>query len=102
MFRVSFYWGEAEDAPGGSVPVALTEPLTPHLRCMRGTNSKTPRCEQLQGEVPGALCGIYAQRPSPCRELMPYGSDGEPAEQCQKARRHHDLPPLTQLASKSS
>ena len=36
-FRVSFYWAEASDG-GGTVPVDLTEPLTPFLRCMRGTN----------------------------------------------------------------
>ncbi|MGN2398423.1 YkgJ family cysteine cluster protein, partial [Klebsiella quasipneumoniae] len=34
-FRVSFYWAEADDA-GGLVPAALTEPLTPFLRCMSG------------------------------------------------------------------
>lgn len=38
-FRVSFYWAEADDA-GGLVPSALTEPLTPFLRCMSGTNQR--------------------------------------------------------------
>ncbi|ANM78138.1 hypothetical protein A4U88_4295 [Serratia marcescens] len=38
---MSFYWAEAEDG-GGTVPLSLTEPLTPFLRCMQGTNSKSP------------------------------------------------------------
>lgn len=93
-FRVSFHWLEADDAPGGWVPVAQTEPLNAHLRCMRGTNTKAPWCSQLQGGVPGGRCAIYEQRPSPCRELEPYGADGQPHPQCQKARAVHGLPPL--------
>lgn len=49
-FRVSFYWAEASDG-GGTVPVDLTEPLTPFLRCMRGTNQKQSRCVALEGEL---------------------------------------------------
>lgn len=45
-FRVSFYWAEADDA-GGTVPSALTEPLTPFLRCMSGTNQR----QKLRGPV---------------------------------------------------
>jgi uncharacterized protein len=98
-FRVSFYWAEADDAPGGQVPVALTERLTPHLRCMRGTNSKAPRCEQLLGDVLGGRCAIYDQRPSPCRELVPYDAAGHPTPQCQKARATYGLPPLQDIGS---
>lgn len=47
-FRVSFYWAEADDA-GGLVPAALTEPLTPFLRCMSGTNQRQSRCAALSG-----------------------------------------------------
>lgn len=98
-YRVSFYWGEADDAPGGWVPVELTEQFMPHLRCMRGTYQKSPRCLQLQGDIPGAVCAIYAQRPSPCRELEPYDAAGKVSEQCTKARVHHGLPPLQDQAS---
>ena len=94
MYRVSFYWAEANDAPGGWVPVDTTEQLTPTMRCMRGTSSKTPRCEQLQGEIPGALCGIYENRPSVCRELEPYDAEGKPTDQCARARAVHGLPEL--------
>lgn len=93
-YRVSFYWAEADDAPGGFVPVGLTEQLTPHLRCMRGTSQKAPRCEQLVGAIPGALCGIYALRPSPCRELEPYDESGQVSRQCAQARARHGLSAL--------
>jgi len=95
MYRVSFYWAEANDAPGGWVPVDTTEQLTPTLRCMRGTSSKAPRCEQLQGQIPGALCSIYENRPSVCRELEPYDEDGKPTDQCTRARAAYGLPELS-------
>jgi len=97
-YRVSFYWTEADDAPGGWVPAALTEQLTQHLRCMQGTNQKSPHCAQLQGGVPGGMCTIYANRPSPCRELEPFTPSGEVTAQCAKARAHHGLPPLQPIA----
>ena len=86
-FRVSFYWAEANDAPGGTVPVELTESLTPHLRCMRGTNAKQPRCTALSGQVGQEVaCQIYPLRASPCHEVQ-LGD-----EQCLKARQKHGLP----------
>lgn len=87
FFRVSFYWGEADDAPGGTVPVALTEAFAPLRRCMQGTNSKQPRCAALGGQVGQQVaCGIYEHRSSTCHELMP----GD--EKCLRARQHHGLP----------
>ncbi len=47
-FRVSFYWAEGDDA-SGRVPASLTEPVTPFLRCMAGTNQKQPHCKALIG-----------------------------------------------------
>ena len=94
-FRVSFYWAEANDAPGGQVPVSDTERLNAHLRCMKGTNTKSPHCAMLEGGVPGGRCRIYEQRPSPCRELVPYLPDGTPHPQCQRARVIHRLKPLS-------
>ena len=93
-FRVSFYWGEADDAPGGTVPVNATERLNAHLRCMKGTNTRAPRCAMLSGPLPGARCGIYESRPSPCRELEPYAADGRPDDKCQRARAVWGLVPL--------
>ena len=93
-FRVSFYWAEASDG-GGTVPVHLTEPLTPFLRCMSGTNQKQARCVALQGE-PGVStrCSIYEDRPSPCREFAMSGEDGQVNEACNRARARVGLPPL--------
>lgn len=93
-FRVSFYWAEADDA-GGPVPAALTEPVTPFLRCMSGTNQRHIRCAALQG-TPGesTCCTIYAQRPSPCREFVMSGENGEVNDACNRARAYYGLPPL--------
>ena len=87
-FRVSFYWAEA-DARG--LPADLTEQLNPHYLCMAGTNAREPRCVALH-ETPGGgvACGVYEQRPEPCREVQ-VGDD-----KCLRARARHGLPPLPQ------
>lgn len=86
VFRVSFYWAEADDAPGGTVPVALTRPVGTLHRCMAGTEVRPVRCVALQGEVGRSVaCGIYEQRASTCRGVQP----GD--EQCLKARTAHGL-----------
>ena len=67
-FRVSFYWGESDSAPGGLVPDRLIEQVTPHLSCMQGTNQPQPRCVALMGEVgSGVRCSIYENRSSTCQ-----------------------------------
>lgn len=94
-FRVAFHWSEADASLGGCVPPELTEKLDPHRLAMRGTNAAKPRCVALQG-TPGtaAHCGIYAQRPSVCREVAPSWESGTVSPQCDKARLGHGLPPL--------
>lgn len=94
-FRVSFYWGEGDDAPGGCVPVAFTEPLNLHLRCMKGTSIAPRRCEALEGE-PGrqVSCSIYANRPTPCREFPAFLEDGMPNPKCNELRSGLGLAPL--------
>jgi Fe-S-cluster containining protein len=85
-FRVSFYWGEGDDAPGGTVPAALTCAVSPQLRCMAGTEARPARCAALAGTVGRAVaCTIYPLRSSSCRELEP----GD--EKCLRARAHHGL-----------
>lgn len=100
-FRVSFYWGEADAAHGGAVPVSLTEDLTDFRRCMKGTNQTHPRCIALQGEIgKDVSCSIYADRPTPCREFGIEWRHGilifEDADldRCNKARAALGLPPL--------
>lgn len=86
-YRVSFYWAEADDAPGGIVPVHLTEPVSPHLRCMKGTSGKSVRCIALEGEVGRQVsCRIYHQRPSTCREFDVFDADGNPNQRCAALR----------------
>ncbi len=94
-FRVSFYWAEADDAPGGWVPAALTQPLDPWRRCMKGTNGSLRRCVALEG-TPGqaVCCAIYDRRPSPCREFPVYLAGGEPNPKCNELRARWGLPPL--------
>lgn len=86
-YRVSFYWSETEVF---GLAESLTEQISPFYSCMTGTNQPSPRCMALKGMVGETVsCGVYEQRPSPCRELQP----GE--EKCNKARIRHGLPPLT-------
>ncbi len=95
-FRVAFHWSEAESFLGGEVPAELTAKLDPHRLVMRGTEFGPLRCVALQGEVGvQASCGIYARRPSVCREVSPSWEFGEASAQCDKARLAHGLAPLT-------
>lgn len=94
-FRVAFHWSETEPALGGAVPAELTAVLDPHRLAMRGTDARSPHCVALEGRVGGPThCRIYAQRPSPCRELLPAWENGQPSPQCDRARARHGLPPL--------
>ena len=86
-FRVSFYQGELNTFPGGTVPAELTEPVTPFLVCMKGTangnNNGVGRCVALQENN---RCGIYENRPSPCREYAAYMEDGSLNPKCVQLR----------------
>lgn len=95
-YRVAFHWSEVEPFLGGCVPSELTVKLDPHRVAMRGTEGgRTVRCIALEGQIGAKVhCSIYAQRPSPCRELQPDGQAGRTSEQCRKARAHFGLPPL--------
>ncbi|WOD13077.1 YkgJ family cysteine cluster protein [Pseudomonas sp. NyZ704] len=94
-FRVSFYWGETDDSPGGLVPQHLTEQISPFLSCMQGTNQPVPRCTALMGQVgEGVRCNIYEKRSTSCREFAWHGENGLSNEDCQRARARHGLPPL--------
>jgi Fe-S-cluster containining protein len=85
-YRVSFYWAEADER---GLPAALVERVTPHVSCMAGTNAAAPVCAALgTGDAGPLSCGVYGQRPEPCREVQP-GDD-----KCQRARLRHGLPSL--------
>ncbi|WEF35971.1 YkgJ family cysteine cluster protein [Pseudoduganella chitinolytica] len=93
-YRVSFYWGESDAHPGGSVPQRLTIPITPYRSAMRGTERTPVRCVALDGEVGQHVgCTIYPQRSSTCREF----TAGTP--ECDKARGAYGLAPLAELVA---
>lgn len=96
-YLVAFHWSEADPATGGATPPELTERLDPHRVAMRDTRARAPRCVGLAGTVGrDAHCGVYAQRPSPCRALAPSLEDGtRRSDQCDRARLRHGLAPLT-------
>jgi len=90
-YRVSFYWAEASDATPGGVPVELTEDLSPFYRCMKGSNSKTPRCIALEGEIGvNVRCTIHPLRPQVCRDTPAWFEPGDP-EKCLNARRAYGM-----------
>ncbi|MFD0739652.1 YkgJ family cysteine cluster protein [Lysobacter koreensis] len=94
-FRVAFHWSETDAASDGGVDAALTQPLDPHRVAMRGTFAAPIRCTALRGTVGrDAHCSVYAQRPSPCRELQPAWEHGGASPQCDRARAAHGLPAL--------
>ena len=95
FYRASFYWSEADDAPAGNVPVAMTVQVSPWQRAMRGTDRSKPRCCALQGEIGlSVACSIYPLRASPCRDFPASWSNGEHNPRCDAARRHWGLEPL--------
>ncbi|TNF33886.1 MAG: YkgJ family cysteine cluster protein [Gammaproteobacteria bacterium] len=100
-FRVSFYWAETDNTDNpNAVPVTLTEQLTPYRSCMQGTNSPTPRCTALLGDIGNSVrCTIYERRPSPCREFPMAWENGIANPDCDKARARWGLPPLTPAPS---
>lgn len=99
-FRVSFYCGEIADSSGaGMVPPELVTQVGPLRAAMKGTEHGHGRCIALRGEVGSNTvhCGIYPQRPSPCREFEPWLEDGTPQADCQRVRARFGLPPLPRL-----
>jgi Fe-S-cluster containining protein len=95
-FRISFHWSEADPALGGTVPIALTEPMRRHERVMKGTSQGSPRCVALDAEIGvRSRCSIHPQRPSVCRDVPASWEFGAASPQCDKARIAHGLPALT-------
>jgi hypothetical protein len=95
FYRASFYWTEGDDAPGGTVPVALTEKMDSFRRMMIGTGGSTPRCVALIGTIgEGVRCSIYDVRAGVCRDFQPSWTDGVHNERCDRARAAWGLPPL--------
>jgi uncharacterized protein len=72
------------DAALALIPPAYVDDANGRMRCVGN------RCAALTGEVGVAVsCTVYAMRPLVCGECQP----GDP--ECQIARRHHGLAPLS-------
>ena len=94
-YRCSFYWGETDAAPEGTVPADLTHRVSAFLVAMNGTEGPRPRCVALGGTIGEEVrCTIYEQRSTSCREFPFAWQDGLPNERCDKARIAHGLLPL--------
>ena len=94
-FRVTFHYSELE-SEGGRVPDSLADAETRTLYRLLGTDYTRPRCAALCGEVGVSVrCGIYLERPAPCREFAPLAAVGQFTAACDTARRRHGLPPLS-------
>ncbi|MGZ8271281.1 MAG: YkgJ family cysteine cluster protein [Methylophilus sp.] len=88
-FRVSFYWGETDAHPQGTVPAESTVAINSFYVCMKGTEKEPTRCVKLEGEIGDRVgCTIYEQRSSTCREFAE-GSEG-----CNRARKKYGLPEI--------
>jgi Fe-S-cluster containining protein len=95
-YRASFYWAEADDTPGGTVPVQMTSQLNDFRIFMKGTNGPKPRCIALLGTIgEGVRCTIYEQRASVCRDFPFSWSNFEHNPRCDTARRAWGLDPLS-------
>jgi len=97
FFRVAFYWRESEQGTDGwKVPKNFTMDLDNLSQCMKGTEVKhRPKCIALKGKIGAqALCEIYSQRPSPCRNFQASYFKGIKNPRCDEARKAHGLPPL--------
>ncbi|MBC7420602.1 MAG: YkgJ family cysteine cluster protein [Bdellovibrio sp.] len=94
FFRVSFHWSETLTT-SHAVPEDLTLQINPYMNAMKGTETKSPRCISLKGDVGGVIsCEIYANRPECCRSFSASFEDGTVNERCAQARISKGLTPL--------
>jgi Fe-S-cluster containining protein len=88
-YRVIFSPEETDAYPSGTVPVELTEQLSPYHVVMKGTNQVSGRCIALKGELcKDAYCSIHPIKPKPCRSYEVGG------KRCNEVRKKFGLPPV--------
>lgn len=87
LFRVSFYWAEADDV-AGQVPATLTEPLTLFYAVWPAPTIARRAVVRCRGRCASVGCAIYASRPSPCREFQMSGEGGLVNAASDRARAH--------------
>ena len=92
FFLVSFPSHETDQSSGGLVPFELTRKSADSRRCMKGTETKRPRCVALKGFIGARVnCRIYASRPSTCRAFSRSWEHDESNFLCDRARAAYGL-----------
>ncbi|MBA3012715.1 MAG: YkgJ family cysteine cluster protein [Proteobacteria bacterium] len=87
FFRVSVPTAETNDAAGGLVPADMIFFSNSSQRCMKGTETTSPRCIALEGNVGVRVkCTIYENRPSTCRNFSLSWEHNIGNRLCDKAR----------------
>jgi Fe-S-cluster containining protein len=97
FFRVSFFVHERENFDKWKVPLDRTVTTDSKIYSMQGTEKKHhPKCNSLTGRIGKyAICNMYENRPSPCRNFTASYSDGKKNSRCDEARKAHGLAPLS-------
>lgn len=94
-FRVVFSREEADDMPGGVIPVEFTVPAGTNKLAMRGTEGANLRCSALEGNVGFSVhCSLYTNRPSTCRNFIGNWETSVTNTFCDRARAYFGLPPF--------
>ena len=98
-YQVSFYWGEAEPSESAHpVPKEYFDDRSSFYRVLKRKKDSAGnlRCIALEGEVGKKVgCGIYENRPTPCRDFNFSHEDGvTPEPRCDEARVSIGLLPL--------
>lgn len=94
-WRVGFPREEADDTPGGVVPVEFTVAVGKNRLAMKGTEGKHPRCAALVGFVGTSVsCSLYEKRPSTCRGFSGSWEARKVNPMCNRARAYFGLPPF--------
>ena len=97
FFLVSFPSHETDQGAGGLVPFELTGESANSRRCMKGTETKQPRCIALGGTIGARVnCTIYKNRPSTCRAFRRSWEKNEGNFLCDKARSAYGLQVFSQ------
>jgi Fe-S-cluster containining protein len=90
-FRITYYWDE-------KVTEGYFHETSPMYRSLKSEKDSEgrPRCNALTGTIGTAVaCGIYENRPSPCRDFKHSFEDGGPREErCDQARIGAGMLPL--------
>jgi Fe-S-cluster containining protein len=97
FFLVSFPSHEADQSAGGLVPSELTRRSANSRRCMKGTETRRPRCVALNGFIGARVdCRIYASRPSTCRAFSRSWEYDASNFLCDRARAAYGLQVFSQ------